>query len=229
MASTIKLLSAVTAARTVMALPDHRVTRREAHPDSCTCAGLKPGRRYTRRALLAGMLLPSGNDAAEALAGSHPDGHRAFLTAMNRIADELGAGDTRAVNPSGLTAPGAYSSAHDLLVFLRAAQQSPVVEPILDLSSYRFGPRFGRKHTIWRATDYVNEYVDRNPGTHGKSGYTTPARNTLVVSTPVHGHQIGVAILGARPGTITPSARGLTLWASRNLPRLLEVAALPAL
>jgi D-alanyl-D-alanine carboxypeptidase (penicillin-binding protein 5/6) len=228
MASTIKLLSAITAAREVAAYPRHRVTRREAQPDSCTCAGLKPGRRYTRRALLAGMLLPSGNDAAAALAGSHPDGGKAFVAAMNRIADELGATGTWAANSSGLTAPGAYSSAHDLLVFLRVAQKSSVVEPVLDLASYRFGPRFGRKHLIWRATDYVNEYVGRNPGTQGKSGFTTPAKNTLVVSTPMRGHQIGVSILGAQPGTITAAARRLTLWATRSFPRLLEVGRLPA-
>src|SRR5690242_2955484 len=68
-ASTIKLLTAITAADRVPANPTHRVTSAEAHT-TCTCAGLVVGQRYTRTALLAGMLLPSGNDAAEAMAGS---------------------------------------------------------------------------------------------------------------------------------------------------------------
>jgi len=227
MASTIKLLSAVTASRTVAAYPDHRVTWSEAHPWSCTCAGLKVGRRYTRQALLAGMLLPSGNDAAEALAGSHPKGRRAFVRAMNRIATSFGADDTHAANASGLTAPGAYSSARDLVTLLRAAQADTVVEPILDLASFRFGPRSGPTHTIWRRTDYVNKYVDRWPGTQGKSGFTTPAKNTLVVNTPILGHRIAVAILGARPGTITRAARRLTVWAARNFEALGAVGHLP--
>lgn len=227
-ASTIKLLTAVTAAQTVRPRPAHRVTRAEAHPQFCTCVGLKVGRRYTRTALMAGMLLPSGNDAAEALAGSHPRGRAAFVAAMNAKAAELGASDTHAVTPSGLTAAGAHSSARDLLVFLRAAQVDPVVEPLLNKSSFRFGPRGGAKHRIYRRTDYVNTYVDENPGTQGKSGYTTPARNTLVVSTPIDGHRIGVATLGAPGGYSTSGARALTMWANRNFDRLGALGRLPA-
>ena len=60
-------LTAVTAARTVPVGTAHRVTRFEAR-QTCSCAGLRPGYRYARDTLLAGML-PSGNDAAEAVAG----------------------------------------------------------------------------------------------------------------------------------------------------------------
>ncbi len=227
MASTIKLLTAITATRTVPALPDHRVTKREAHPEWCTCAGLKVGRQYTRRALLAGALLPSGNDAAEALAGSHPAGRHAFYDAMNATAASLGATGTYAANASGLTAPGGRSTARDLLLFLRAAQADPVVEPILDLARFRFGPRGGRKHWIYRANDYVNKHVTRWPGTQGKSGFTTPAKNTLVVATPIKGRLIAVAILGAPPGRITKAAVRLTRWASRNYASLAPVGRLP--
>ncbi|HET7691095.1 MAG TPA: serine hydrolase [Nocardioidaceae bacterium] len=227
MASTIKLLNAVTAARTVARFPDHRVTWREAHPEYCSCAGLVVGRRYTREALLAGMLLPSGNDAAEAMAGSHPRGRAAFLRAMNATAASLGADHTNAATPSGLTAPGGYSSARDLLLLLRAAQATPAVERILSLARYELGPRFGRTHTITRRTDFVNEYVDRWPGLQGKSGFTTPAKNTLVVNVPIRGRHIGVAILGAPDGTITPAAKRLTLWAADNFRRLGDVGVLP--
>ncbi len=222
-ASTIKLLTALTAADTVAARPAHRVSRSEAHPASCTCAGLVVGQRYTRTALLAGMLLPSGNDAAEALAGSHPRGRAAFVAAANRKAAALGARDTVMVTPSGLTARGAHSSASDLLVLLRAAQASPVVRPILGMSSYRLGPVGGRTHVVRRATDYVNKY----PSAQGKSGYTTAARNTLVVNTPINGRHIGVALLGAPYGKSTSGARALTLWASANRSRLAVLAHLP--
>jgi D-alanyl-D-alanine carboxypeptidase (penicillin-binding protein 5/6) len=226
-ASTIKLLTAVTAAETVAAHPLHRVTWAEKRPQYCSCAGLQVGRRYTRTTLLAGMLLPSGNDAAEALAGSHPRGRSAFVAEMNAEAGRLGASDTHVVTPSGLTAAGAYSSARDLLVFLRAAQHSPVVEPILNLTSYRFGPVGGRTHRVYRSTDYVNEYYRLHPGTQGKGGYTTPAKNTLVVVTPIKGHRIGVATLGAPSGYSTKGARALSLWAARNFPSLRAVGMLP--
>lgn len=227
-ASTIKLLTAVTAADTVVPYPAHRVTWSEAHPQYCTCAGLKVGRRYSRTALMAGMLLPSGNDAALALAGAAGHGHAWFVHAMNVRARELGATDTVVVTPNGLTAPGAHSSARDLLIFLRAAQADPVVEPVLELAAFRLGPLGGRTHLVWRRTDYVNKYVATNPGTQGKSGYTTPAKNTLVVGTPIGGHRIGVATLGAPSGYSTSGARRLTLWANRNFELLEPVGQLPA-
>ncbi len=222
-ASTIKLLTALTAADTVAVLPTHRITRAEAHPQYCTCAGLVVGRRYTRTALMAGMLLPSGNDAAEALAGSHPRGRAAFVAAMNAKATALGAKHTRVVNPSGLTAAGSHSTAYDLLVFLRAAQANPVVEPILALPSFQLGPRGGRTHPVYRRTDYVNKY----PSAQGKSGYTTPAKHTLVVNTPVGAHHIGVATLGAPRGHSTSGTRALTLWAAANFTQLRAIGQLP--
>jgi len=222
-ASTIKLLTAVTAADLVPANPTHRITRAEAHPAYCTCAGLVVGKRYTRTALLAGMLLPSGNDAAEALAGSAKGGRAAFLAAMNAKAAALGAHDTVVKNPSGLTAPGAHSSTYDLLLFLRAAQANPVVRPVLGMSSYRLGPVDGRTHLVHRATDYVNEY----PTAQGKSGYTSAAMNTLVVNTPINGHHLAVALLGAPYDHSTSGARALTLWAANNLTRLGALSHLP--
>ena len=228
-ASTIKLLTATTAAARVPSVPQHRITRREAHPRYCTCVGLKVGRRYTRAALLTGMLLPSGNDAAEALAGSDPRGRRAFIQAMNAQARKLGATDTNVVTPSGLTAAGAHSSARDLLVFLRTAQANAVVEPFLRMASGRVGPLRGAGHVVHRATDYVNKY----PVAQGKAGYTTPALNTLVVATPAYGpdgrlHRIGVATLGAPGGYSTSGTRALTMWAAQNYDLLRPVGNLPA-
>lgn len=225
-ASTLKLLTAVTASVQDPARP-HRVTYAEAHPAYCTCAGLVPGRRYSRYSLFTGMLLPSGNDAADALAGADPHGAAAFIRAMNAEARTLGATDTHAANPSGLTARGAYSSARDLLIFLRAAQSNRVVEPFLEKSQGLVGPVGGAKHTVYRGTDYVNKY----PSAEGKSGYTTPALNTLVVVTPIRTSEgirrIGVATLGAPSGHSTRGTRRLTVWAAANDAHLTGVGTLP--
>lgn len=223
-ASTLKLLSAVTAARTIRRTAVHRVTRFEAG-QICSCAGLRPGWRYQRDTLMAGMLLPSGNDAAEALAGAHPRGRRAFYAAMNRVAARLGATDTVARNASGLTADGAHSSARDLVLFLRAALATPVVKGVLAKRSATIATVAGKgAHTVWRGTGYVNRY----PDSLGKSGWTTPARNTLVVATEIEGRRIAVATLGAPDGYITPNARALTEWAVANMDSLIPVGRLPA-
>jgi D-alanyl-D-alanine carboxypeptidase (penicillin-binding protein 5/6) len=222
-ASTMKLLTAITATRTISPEARHRVTRYEAS-QICSCAGLKKGRYYSRNTLLAGMLLPSGNDAAEAVAGAHPEGRWAFYAAMNDLADRLGARDTEARNASGLTAPGSYSTARDLVILLRAALQDPTVVDILGARSAEIATITGRgRHTVWRSTDYVNRYE----GSLGKSGWTTPAQNTLAVVTPIRGHRIAVATLGAPSGSSTRGARKLTRWAAANIDGLRAVGRLP--
>lgn len=222
-ASTLKLLTALTATRTVAPSSRHRVTRFETS-QVCSCAGLRRGTVYDRDTLLAAMLLPSGNDAAEAVAGSHPRGRHAFYRAMNRVAARLGATDTVARNASGLTAAGSHSSARDLVVLLRAALRSDTVARILAMPSARVATVSGRyPHTVWRSTDYVNRY----PGSLGKSGWTTPAQNTLAVATEIDGHRIGVATLGAPSGFSTSGARALTEWASANFEGLKAVGRIP--
>jgi D-alanyl-D-alanine carboxypeptidase (penicillin-binding protein 5/6) len=222
-ASTMKLLTALTAMRTVAPGALHRVTRFEAS-QTCSCAGLKRGRVYRRDTLLAGMLLPSGNDAAEAVAGSHPQGRRAFYRDMNALAVELGARDTVAKNASGLTAVGSHSSARDLVVLLRAAVADPTIAGILgQRKALITTANGGLSHYVWRGTDYVNRY----PGSLGKSGYTTPAKNTLVVTTDIDGHHIAVATLGAPGGYSTSGARALTEWANGNFEALKAVGRLP--
>ncbi|HLN78730.1 MAG TPA: serine hydrolase [Nocardioidaceae bacterium] len=222
-ASTMKLLTALTAIRTIRPGTAHRVTRYETS-QTCTCAGLKRGRYYSRNTLLAGMLLPSGNDAAEAVAGSHPGGRRAFYRAMNDLARELGALDTVAKNASGLTAAGSHSSARDLVILLRAAIAEPTIHRILAKRSATIATVSGRaRHTVWRGTDYVNRY----PNSLGKSGWTTPAQNTLAVMTEIDGHRIAVASLGAPGGYSTSGARALTEWANANFDGLNAVGRLP--
>lgn len=222
-ASTMKLLTAVTAAKIVDRQTPHKVSRFEAR-QICSCAGLVRGYRYDFRTLMAGMLLPSGNDAAEALAGSHPDGREAFYRAMNRTARRLGAADTRARNASGLTAYGSHSSARDLVLLLRAAIRRPAIASVLRLRSARIASVEGHHaHTVWRETDYPNMY----PRSLGKSGYTTPAKNTLVVATWIGGHHIGVATMGAPGGYSTSGTRALTTWASNNFAGLRAVGRLP--
>jgi D-alanyl-D-alanine carboxypeptidase len=222
-ASTLKLLTAVTAVRRFASHPWHRVTRFEAH-QTCTCAGLKRGRYYGFKVLLEGMLLPSGNDAAEAIAGSDPRGRNDFYSLMNQTARQLGASDTVARNASGLTATGSHSSARDLVLFLRAALREPLLVDVLGRRSARIATMAGHNaHTVWRGTDYVNMYA----GSLGKSGYTTPAKNTLVVETNIGGHRIAVASLGAPGGYSTSGARALTLWANHNFRGLRAVGTLP--
>ncbi len=71
----------------------------------CSCVGLVPGQVYTTRQLLEGLLMVSGNDAANLL-GDMLGGYRAAIARMTAKAQSLGARNTRALSPSGLDGPG---------------------------------------------------------------------------------------------------------------------------
>ena len=229
-ASTLKLLTALTAVRTVPAQP-HRVTRREARA-TCVCVGLRPGRLYARGSLLDALLLPSANDAAQAIAGAHRGGRSGFVRAMRREADRLGLTSTTAVNPHGLTARGNGTSPRDLLVLLRAALRTPAVDRHLDRSSARFGPVDGRTKVITR----TNAYVERYPRARGKTGFTSAARYNLVVATPLRVGPRGQGrerrIIAATMGSPTREAsvratRRLSEWVAAHHRRLEPVDRLP--
>lgn len=223
-ASTIKLLTALTATHRLPATGPLRATARAAHT-ICSCAGVRAGRRYTRSMLFSGMLVKSGNDAAEAVAGADPHGRAHFIAAMNRTAARLGASDTVARNPSGLDQAGGHSSARDLVVLLREASTRPSIAGWLDTPSTRFGAIGGPRHLLTSLTDYLLIFPDSYAA---KSGFTTRAGNTLTTATLINQHRIGVAILRAPAGFTTKGARKLTVWAANNFDLLGAVGRLPA-
>lgn len=87
--------------------------------------GLLEGDTVTRRALCAGMLLPSGNDAANAAAVSVGGSIPAFLEMMNARAKEIGMTRSYFASPSGLDAEGHGASAYDMALLAREALKNP--------------------------------------------------------------------------------------------------------
>ncbi len=86
--------------------------------------GLMPGDRLALADLAAGMLLASGNDAANAAALYLNGSLEAFADRMNRRARELGLDDTHFVTPSGLDDEEHYSTAADMAFLARAALEN---------------------------------------------------------------------------------------------------------
>ncbi len=94
--------------------------------------GLVPGQAYTTTQLLAGLLMVSGNDAANMLADML-GGQRAAVAAMNAKARALGAKSTRASSPSGLDGPGwetLTTPPYDLALIYRQALTYPLIAQI---------------------------------------------------------------------------------------------------
>ena len=83
--------------------------------------GLSCGDIVTKRQLCYGMMLPSGNDAANASALKLAGSYDGFARMMNARANEIGMKNTNFVTPSGLHDKNHYSSAYDMALLTREA------------------------------------------------------------------------------------------------------------
>ena len=190
-ASTIKVLLAL-AALDQVSMDTTVVADTADAAVECSCAGVKAGRTYTARQLLEGLLLVSGNDAANTLAHLL-GGQQAAVAAMNAKAAALGAMSTHAVTPSGLDGSGGSgaSTAHDLAVIFRAAMAEPLLAQITAEPSAMF-PGDGGDHQIVNQ----DELLQRYPGAiGGKTGYTDAARKTFVGAAARDGRRLVIAMM----------------------------------
>lgn len=98
--------------------------------------GIQPGDSLTLEQLLYGLLLPSGNDAAAAIAVHMSGSIDAFADKMNEEAVKLGATHTHFVNPHGLNNPDHYTTAYDLYLIFNEAMKNPVFRKIVETTAY---------------------------------------------------------------------------------------------
>jgi D-alanyl-D-alanine carboxypeptidase (penicillin-binding protein 5/6) len=158
----------------------------------CNCVGVQPGRTYTARQLLDGLLLVSGNDAANTLAHML-GGQEATVAKMNAKAAALGAVNTHATTPSGLDGPGGsgWSTAHDLAVIFRAAMANPAFAQITGAPSAMFPTDSGERQIVNQ-----DELLQRYPGAiGGKTGFTNAARKTFVGAAARDGRRLVIAMM----------------------------------
>jgi D-alanyl-D-alanine carboxypeptidase len=158
--------------------------------------GLSEGERYTRRDLLYGLILPSGNDAAEALADTSSVGRENFVFLMNKKAEELGLTDTHFTNPSGLEGDGnQYSTVYDLLVMTKYGLEHPEFANIVSTIEHDIPASADHKHIyLSNETNLLTSY----PGVKGvKTGYTYEAGLCLVTYLDYGGHKIIAVILNS--------------------------------
>jgi len=154
-----------------------------------TTAHLSPGETVTLEELLYGLLLPSGNDAAQALALHVSGSEEAFVAAMNARAAELGLSHTHFLNSHGLDAPGHVSSAADLLALTREAFRHPAFAHIVATPATSMGGH------DWRNR---NRLLGQYPGADGvKTGTTAAAGECLVASASRDAHRLIAVVLGS--------------------------------
>jgi serine-type D-Ala-D-Ala carboxypeptidase (penicillin-binding protein 5/6) len=192
-ASATKLMTAYLALEN---LKPGQVVRAAAYQPSAAAEitlGLRRGERVQARDLLYGLLLPSANDAAQAIAVAVSGSVPAFVTEMNRAAQELGLLNTSYANPIGLDDPDNYSSAHDLVTLAALLLADPLFDRIVDSTgaTLRSGDRA-------RQVSTRNMLLTRVPWVDGvKTGHTLGAGYVLVGSGSQNGTRLISAVLGA--------------------------------
>jgi D-alanyl-D-alanine carboxypeptidase (penicillin-binding protein 5/6) len=190
--------------------PNSFARANESHTQvECSCVGLVPGQAYTTTQLLSGLLMVSGNDAANMLADML-GGQKVAVAAMNAKAQALGARSTRASSPSGLDGPGweTTTTPYDLALIYRQALKYPLISRIFQSPSAPFPGKDGSARTI----DGQNELLTRYPGDFaGKTGYTDLARKTLVTAAQRNGRRLLVVLMYGS-GDLYEQAIGLFDW-----------------
>ncbi|SCL14453.1 D-alanyl-D-alanine carboxypeptidase (penicillin-binding protein 5/6) [Micromonospora rhizosphaerae] len=159
--------------------------------------GVGAGGQYSIESLWLGLLLRSGNDAANVLArvGGGGAGRQGGVQAMNDEARRLRANQTHAATPSGLDGPGQYTSAYDLALIARATFAR---EDFRRYMATRVAQVPARPGTPAFAMTHDATLLDSYPGTlGGKTGFTDLARQTYVGVAERNGRRLAVTLLGA--------------------------------
>lgn len=157
--------------------------------------GLTKGEVLGLEDLLYGLILNSGNDAAEVIA-KNSLGRLKFIEAMNLKAKSLGLDDTHFTNPSGLQGNGdQYSTAYDLLIITNYALKYPIFKQVSATFEYSIEQNLNHKaFYLQNETNLLTSY----PGVKGvKTGYTPEAELCLVTYLEHGKHKIIGVLLGS--------------------------------
>ncbi len=156
-------------------------------------AFIHPGETFTIEELLYGMLLPSGNDAAVAVAEATAGSVDAFVQMMNETAMEIGATGSHFVNVNGLPDENHYMTPYDIYLTMHAALQYDVFR------------------TIVSSVHYTPEYKDSN-GMPKSQEWSSSNKYLLGEETAPD----GIRVIGGKTGTTKAAGYCLTIAAEKE-------------
>jgi D-alanyl-D-alanine carboxypeptidase len=176
---------------------DRVLITREATRFTGSGVGLLPrGKHVSERALLYGLLLPSGNDAAVALAQHVAHTQARFIDKMNDEAGAMGLRCTHFTTVSGVIDKGNHSCASDLALLARAVLANHLLARIVGSRSAILPfPIKGGKLYLYNNNPLL---LTRYPGTNGvKTGYTSASGPCLVATARRGRAWLGVVLLNS--------------------------------
>ena len=200
-ASLTKMMTALVVTDLVPEGAHVRITK-EALAYTGSGVGLLPrGKRIGVSTMLHGLMLPSGNDAAIALAQRAAGTVPRFVALMNRRARQMGLACTRFSSPSGIRDRGNHSCAPDLAALARAVLREPRLARIVRRPSavLPFPVKGGRLY-LYNSNPLLRGGYRGTTGV--KTGYTRAAGRCIVATVRRNGRRLGVVLLRSYdPGT----------------------------
>ena len=215
-ASTTKLLTAVVATK-IITDPDTVITvgnEIKMIGEESSTAGLKVGMKLTFSDLMDAMMLPSGNDAAYTMAVncariykndpklSYKEALNFFVELMNDAAKQLGATNSKFVNPDGWHSPNHYTTAKDLAKISAYAKSIPIIAKSCSTHyAERELVKGGMMYWVngnLMLNDYYKCYSKYCDGL--KTGFTDEAGSCIVSSATVEGHIMIAVIMNGYDG-----------------------------
>jgi D-alanyl-D-alanine carboxypeptidase len=193
-ASVTKIMTALLVSERVPADASALITKEALRYRGSEVGVLPRGRHVPVETLLYGAMLPSGNDAAVALAERVGGTERDFVKMMNARARQLGLSCTHFVTSYGLQ-DGNRSCPADLAALTRVVMRQPrIAEVVRHRRAHLYFPYLKGKHLDLYSTNPLLRLGYR--GTIGlKTGYTNPAGHCLVAVVRRHGHTLGAVLL----------------------------------
>lgn len=149
-------------------------------PKDSSLVPLKAGEKLSLLNLLYGLMLPSGNDAAVAIATHVSGSVEKFVARMNERAAELGCQDTHFKNPHGYMQEGHYTTARDLALIAREAMKLETFREIASTGSYTLpAVSKGKKRKLVSTDEMILESsssyypyeIGIKTGSHSKAGH----------------------------------------------------------
>ena len=173
-------------------------------PSGYVNANLQVGEEVTVEDLLYVMLIPSANDAANALA-EHVGGNiESFSAMMNTRAKELGCEGSNFTNPSGLHEKEHYTTTRDLYLISKEAIQKPIIKEAIKTTRYILPETNKYTDTKMKRIFTTTNYMIRPSLTKyycnycigGKTGYTTDAKNCVIEYAEKDGVELIAIVMG---------------------------------
>ncbi|HVA96603.1 MAG TPA: serine hydrolase [Candidatus Acidoferrales bacterium] len=189
MASTTKIMTATIALNHYK--PDDTLTVKRSYVPGSGLS-FSSGEQFHFMDLMYAMLLPSANDAAQAIADNYPGGSDAFVKQMNKKAQSLHLTNTHYSDPVGLDDDGDYSTVVDLARLASYAISNPT---FVDITSTKYKTisttNFSRQYPLTN----LNKLLGIDGVTGIKTGTTEGAGEVLVTSVVKNGHTYIVIVM----------------------------------